>query len=64
MLSWLESYLGCIPHSTFDETYHVFSILLKKSMRYYSSFPMKKELLNKIVKTMLDQYTVKGKAHQ
>jgi hypothetical protein len=38
MLQWLHTYLGCIPHSTFDETYQVFNILfakgIKKSDRY------------------------------
>lgn len=28
MLEWLEIYLGCIPHSTYDETYRVFCIIV------------------------------------
>lgn len=38
--------------------------MLEKGMKTIHSYPYKRELLKKIVKTMLDQYTVKGKAHQ
>lgn len=64
MLEWLEIYLGSIPHSTYDETYKVFCILLEKGMRHIDDYPKKGQLLKKIIKTLLDQYTVKGKAHQ
>lgn len=33
-------------------------------MKHIHNYPKKTELLKRIVKTMLDQYTVKGKAHQ
>ena len=33
MLEWLQIFLGSIPHSTFDETYQVFSILIEKSRK-------------------------------
>ena len=64
MLEWLEIFLGSIPHSTFDETYWVFSILIEKSSKVLEKSERKEEILTKIVRSLLDQYTVKGKAHQ
>lgn len=57
-------FLNCIPHSTFDETYEVFHLLLKKSIPQMNKIDNNKSLLTKIMKTMINQYTVKGKAYQ
>lgn len=38
--------------------------MVEKGMNNIQKYPKKNELLVKIVKTLLDQYTVKGKAHQ
>jgi hypothetical protein len=64
VLEWLHVYLGCIPHSTYDETYQVLGQLLTKGITKIDEYPEKEKLLTKLIKTLLDQYTVKGKAHQ
>lgn len=56
---WLEEFLDCIPHSNFDEIYSVFDRMLEKCLSL-----LDKRLLCLIVNTLLNQYTVKGKAHQ
>lgn len=38
--------------------------MLQKGIKKLEDSPKKSELLKKIINTMLDQYTVKGKAHQ
>ena len=58
-VSWMSEFLNCIPHSTFDEIYSVFSILFQKTFEKLS-----KKTLQKIINTLIDQYTVKGKAHE
>lgn len=57
--SWLERFLENVPHSTHDETFVVLEELLTKCSGW-----LKSPLLDKVVNTLLDQYTVKGKAHK
>lgn len=38
--------------------------MLQKGIKKLVDSPIKNQLLRKIINTMLDQYTVKGKAHQ
>lgn len=58
-VAWMSQFLNCIPHSTFDEIYSVFGILFQKT---FSN--LNKITLQKIISTLIDQYTVKGKAHE
>lgn len=58
-MEWMREFLNCIPHSTFDEIYTVFSILFQKTF-----LNVNKTTLQKIINTLIDQYTVKGKAHE
>lgn len=57
--AWLERFLESVPHSTHDETFVVLDELFTRCDGW-----IKPPLLNKVVNTLLDQYTVKGKAHK
>lgn len=56
---WLVEFLDCIPHSNFDEIYAVFDLLVLRGVRL-----LDKPTISLIIATLLNQYTVKGKAHQ
>lgn len=64
VIQWLDTFLGCIPHSTYDETYEVFSHLFTKAIKELNHNENRTKMFNKIVKMLFNQYTVKGKAYQ
>ena len=58
-IEWLEQFLKCIPHSTFDEVFTLLDILLMNSQG-----KLELNLITLVINTLLDQYTVKGKAYK
>ncbi|EAS01493.2 hypothetical protein TTHERM_00152070 (macronuclear) [Tetrahymena thermophila SB210] len=59
-LKFFDSYVQCIPHSIYDETFIIFDnlcdIIAPKNFT--------PRLIEQCINMLLDQYTVKGKAHR
>ncbi|KAL4506991.1 hypothetical protein ABPG72_001412 [Tetrahymena utriculariae] len=59
-LQFFESYVQCIPHSIYDETFIIFDNLCE----IIAPKNFTPHLIEQCINMLLDQYTVKGKAHR